>query len=333
MCNVAIQSITPNTTNITNNIDVQNRGSCNDASTITLWLSNLDKEQKQIYNVTFIIIDTDVKFNVNISELLIVILHCFHFNASFKTVSGTFDIQNYSFKSESTIQINYLENSQAYGGLLIILNDDMRIQYFKVIQGAVGDLDMSSSSTKQTSYMYDINSSGYLDEGNISPSSSSIEAPDIVEEEGNTTKIIQVHYYYLFVLYSYLLEKHDMNCSIIDNHDFMRIECDCSLQNSAYQVILKSSRESSGNVIAVRAECENGTHIPVDPSLLYDIIIFQISIVNGKIQHEPLHYFQQSMSVLTTETASTNGSARKDNGTIIQLILLMLISIVIQLVS
>ncbi len=65
----------------------------------------------------------------------------------------------------------------------------MCIQYIKVIQGDVEDLKMASSTTKRVSYMYEINSSGYLDEGNISPSSSSNESPDIVEE-GNSTKLI-----------------------------------------------------------------------------------------------------------------------------------------------
>ena len=187
MCNVAIQSIIPVTTNTTNYIEVQNEGSCNDESTLTLWLNSLDKLQKQIYNVTFVIEDTDVRFNVNISELfsnsaLFLLSNGFQ-------ISGTFDIQNYSFNSESRIQMNYLKNSEGYGGLLIILNDDMRIQYFKVIQGDSGNLEMTLSPTKHTSYMYDINSNGYLDEGNISPASSSNEAPDIVQE-GNTTKNI-----------------------------------------------------------------------------------------------------------------------------------------------
>ncbi len=70
MCNVAIQSITPITTNTIQYIDVHSKGSCNDASTLTLWLSIPDKLPKQMYDVTFISRDTDVKFNVNISELL-----------------------------------------------------------------------------------------------------------------------------------------------------------------------------------------------------------------------------------------------------------------------
>ncbi len=124
--------------------------------------------------------------------------------------------------------------------------------------------------------------------------------------------ILHVH-----IVFSCFLEIREINCSITDNQGIMKIECECSLQNDTYQVILKSSRESSGNIITIRTECEKDLQIPVDPSLLYDTIIFRISNINGIIQYETLLYFGQSMSVskdYTTELKSTKGSARKKNG-------------------
>ena len=118
-------------------------------------------------------------------------------------------------------------------------------------------------------------------------------------------------------MYFCLLEMLDMNCSIINEQIFIRIKCDCSLQNNTYQVILKSLRESSGNITAIRTMCENDLKIPVNPSLSYDIIVFQISIVNGIVQYDTLHYYyQQSLSVKDVESTSTKGSARTNNGTV-----------------
>ncbi len=194
----------------------------------------------------------------------------------------------------------------------------MRIQYFKVIQGDGRDLEMASSSTKRVSYLYDINSSGYLDEGNVSPASISIEAPDIVQA-GNYTDIILIKQYNLLLLSYYCyLEMNVSNCTI-DTQSVLQIECNCTVQNGTYQVILKSVLiESNGNLIVNRAMCENKLQIPIQPGLFHDLIIFQVRNNNGTILQEYLH-FEKSVSVkegYTNKSTTTKGSARKNNGII-----------------
>ncbi len=94
--------------------------------------------------------------------------------------------------SEAEIQINYLENSKAYGGLLLILNDNISIKSFRVIQGNGQILSVKSNISNGMSYMYEINNSGYLDEGQINPARNSIETPDIISK-GNCSNIETIY--------------------------------------------------------------------------------------------------------------------------------------------
>ncbi len=68
MCNVSIQSITPDITDTDTIPNVSNEGSCNEVSTVSLLLRSMDYVQKQIYNVIFAIGTTNVTVNINISE-------------------------------------------------------------------------------------------------------------------------------------------------------------------------------------------------------------------------------------------------------------------------
>ncbi len=68
VCNVSVQSITPDITDTDTIPNVSDEGSCNEVSTVSLLLRSMDKVQKQIYNVIFAIGTTNVTVNINISE-------------------------------------------------------------------------------------------------------------------------------------------------------------------------------------------------------------------------------------------------------------------------
>ncbi len=106
-----------------------------------------------------------------------------------------------------------------------------------------------------------------------------------------------------------MLELNVSNCSSDTRHS-VSIWCNCSSPNDGYQVILKSVGDYSGYIFANRTLCSKNIEISIKPGY-YDLIVFQVSIINGNIQYNNL-LFEKNIYVneeVQNMPSTTHGSA------------------------